>query len=49
MTPAASCCDSVVMLGYVHCFFTSLVSPLFLRLFRFVEVSIYSGCSAFFS
>ena len=35
------------MLGCVHCFF-ALVSPLSLRLFRFVEVSISSDCSVFF-
>ena len=48
VTSATGCCDSAVMLGYIHCFFSTLVSPLSLCLFRFVEVSISSGCSVFF-
>ena len=47
MTSGASCCDSVGMLGCIHSFF-ALFSALSLRLFRFVEVSIFSSCSVFF-
>ena len=46
MTSGAGFCDSVGMLGCVHCFF-ALVSPLSLCFFRFVEVSISSGCLVF--
>ena len=47
MTSDTGCCDSVGMLGCVHCFF-ALVFPLFLRLFMFVEGPIFLGCSVFF-
>ena len=45
MTSAAGCRDSVVMLGFIRCFFFLLRS---VRFFRFVEVSTSSGCSGFF-